>query len=214
MRFGSEGESAMRILCISGNGHGGLVVSRPTVLSLFSGQDVAYTLSASTRHTGDGHGNAWNSNYRVANPLPGHHPRQDLDNDTYIAHTLSADGFDASEDGTGRGTPLVAVGVTIHGTDKTQKVASFTDIAGSLRTKPPGSQENSSTTAIMERSSVRRLTPVECERLQGFPDDWTKLDDNTPDGPRYKACGNAVSVPVIQYLGERMLAVLSGGTSR
>lgn len=66
-------------------------------------------------------------------------------------------------------------------------------------------------TALMGRavltSSVRRLTPVECERLQGFPDDWTKLDENTADGPRYKACGNAVSVPVIEYLGRRILEV-------
>jgi len=57
-------------------------------------------------------------------------------------------------------------------------------------------------------ASVRRLTPVECERLQGFPDGWTDLG-NTPDGPRYKAMGNAVSVPVIEWLGRRIMAVQS-----
>ena len=67
----------------------------------------------------------------------------------FVAHSLRGEGFDASEDGTGRGTPLVPVGVTIHGTDKTATAASFTDLAGSLRTKPPGSIENSSTTAVM-----------------------------------------------------------------
>lgn len=48
---------------------------------------------------------------------------------------------------------------------------------------------------------VRRLTPVECERLQGFPDGWTDLG-GTPDAPRYKALGNSMAVPVIRWLGE------------
>ena len=50
---------------------------------------------------------------------------------------------------------------------------------------------------------VRRLTPVECERLQGFPDGWTQLG-GTPDGSRYKALGNSMAVPVIRWLGERI----------
>jgi len=50
---------------------------------------------------------------------------------------------------------------------------------------------------------VRRLTPVECCRLQGFPDDW---NDGQPDGPRYKQLGNAVSVPVAQWIGRRLVA--------
>ncbi len=66
-----------------------------------------------------------------------------------VAHALRGEGFDASEDGTGRGTPLVPVGVTIHGTDKTARVASMTDVAGALRARTPGSQENSSTTAVL-----------------------------------------------------------------
>lgn len=57
---------------------------------------------------------------------------------------------------------------------------------------------------------VRRLTPKECERLQGFPDDWTKVpyrgkpDERCPDGPRYKACGNSMAVPVMRWIGERI----------
>lgn len=51
--------------------------------------------------------------------------------------------------------------------------------------------------------AVRRLTPIECARLQGFPDDW--LDG--PDSQQYRALGNAVTVPVIQYIGERIMAV-------
>lgn len=54
---------------------------------------------------------------------------------------------------------------------------------------------------------VRRLTPRECERLQGFPDDWTKIDDGTPDTPRYKALGNSMAVPCMRWIGERIQMV-------
>lgn len=54
--------------------------------------------------------------------------------------------------------------------------------------------------------AVRRLTPVECERLQGFPDGWTAVDgDKTPDTPRYKAIGNAVTVSVAEWIGRRIM---------
>jgi DNA (cytosine-5)-methyltransferase 1 len=58
--------------------------------------------------------------------------------------------------------------------------------------------------------AIRRLTPKECERLQGFPDDWTKIPyrnkpaDQCPDGPRYKACGNSMAVPVMRWIGQRI----------
>ena len=58
-------------------------------------------------------------------------------------------------------------------------------------------------------TTVRRLTPRECERLQGFPDDHTlipwrgKPPEDCPDGPRYKAIGNSKAVPVIRWVGER-----------
>jgi len=53
---------------------------------------------------------------------------------------------------------------------------------------------------------VRRLTPIECERLQGFPDGWTAIDgENTPDSPRYKALGNAVCVDVAEWIGRRII---------
>ena len=51
---------------------------------------------------------------------------------------------------------------------------------------------------------VRRLTPIECERLQGFPDNWTDVRADTPDGPRYKAIGNSMAVPVMAWLGKRI----------
>lgn len=56
------------------------------------------------------------------------------------------------------------------------------------------------------KNAVRRPTPVECERLQGFPDGWTAIDgENTPDSPRYKAIGNAVCVNVAEWIGRAIL---------
>jgi DNA (cytosine-5)-methyltransferase 1 len=64
--------------------------------------------------------------------------------------------------------------------------------------------------AVLQTMAIRRLTPKECERLQGFPDDWTQIPyrnkpaDQCPDGPRYKACGNSMAVPVMRWIGERI----------
>ena len=52
--------------------------------------------------------------------------------------------------------------------------------------------------------SVRRLTEVECERLQGFPDNYTNIRENCPSGARYKALGNSMAVPVMRWIGERI----------
>ena len=65
---------------------------------------------------------------------------------------------------------------------------------------------------IATAMAVRRLTPIECERLQGFPDNWSRIswkgkpEDQCPDGPRYKACGNSMAVPVMRWIGERIAA--------
>ena len=63
---------------------------------------------------------------------------------------------------------------------------------------------------IQSAMQVRRLTPVECERLQGFPDGWTEVPHRgkpAADGPRYKALGNSMAVPVMHWIGERIQAV-------
>ena len=57
---------------------------------------------------------------------------------------------------------------------------------------------------LMQGMAVRRLTPTECERLQGFPDGWTDILQATPDGPRYKAIGNSMAVPVMRWIGSRI----------
>ena len=194
--------------------------------------------------------------------------RQDYETETLIAHSLRAEGFDASEDGTGRGTPLVsafnwqaggdhttslplevditptmqsAQGIAIaftakdHGADagaisptlrggghhnshanggvmpavafaqNQRDEVRLMDVAGALASEPGMKQQT-----YVHTSAVRRLTPRECERLQGFPDDYTLVPYRgkpASDGPRYKALGNSMAVPVMAWIGRRIAMV-------
>lgn len=80
------------------------------------------------------------------------------------------------------------------------------EVSGAIPTSWSGKQVN----GVHDGCSVRRLTPLECERLQGFPDGWTlvpykgKPAEECPDGPRYKAIGNSMAVPVMRWIGERI----------
>ena len=60
---------------------------------------------------------------------------------------------------------------------------------------------------LFHNMAVRRLTPIECERLQGFPDNYTNIKENCPDSPRYKALGNSMAVPVMKWIGQRIQKV-------
>ena len=86
----------------------------------------------------------------------------------------------------------------------------LTGIAPTLTTNDPSrspqSSEITNQVAAVYGSSmaVRRLTPVECERLQGFPDGYTDIKEKCPDGPRYKALGNSMAVPVMAWIGKRI----------
>ena len=60
------------------------------------------------------------------------------------------------------------------------------------------------TMSVSQNMAVRRLTEVECERLQGFPDNYTNIKENCPSGARYKALGNSMAVPVMRWIGERI----------
>jgi DNA (cytosine-5)-methyltransferase 1 len=87
-----------------------------------------------------------------------------------------------------------------------QTSATITEAVGGTNTSGP---------KVMHSMAIRRLTPKECERLQGFPDDWTKIPyrnkpaDQCPDGPRYKACGNSMAVPVMRWIGKRIKLIES-----
>jgi DNA (cytosine-5)-methyltransferase 1 len=73
---------------------------------------------------------------------------------------------------------------------------------------PQSSEVTKQVEAVLAATmQVRRLTPVECERLQGFPDGYTDIKPKgkpTPDGPRYKALGNSWAVPVVRWIGKRI----------
>ena len=76
--------------------------------------------------------------------------------------------------------------------------------------KSPSGGVTESIGAVMQAMVVRRLTPVECERLQGFPDNYTQIpyrDKPAADGPRYKALGNSMAVPVMRWIGQRIALV-------
>jgi DNA (cytosine-5)-methyltransferase 1 len=114
-----------------------------------------------------------------------------------VAHTLRPEGCDASEDGTGRGVPLVC--------DTTQ----MTSDANYSNPRPGDDRHPLASGAhppLMVQPMVRRLTPVECERLQGFPDGWT---DGVSDSQRYKMLGNAVAVPCAAWIAKRIVAALT-----
>ncbi|WP_367347607.1 DNA cytosine methyltransferase [Sphingobium yanoikuyae] len=179
----------------------------------------------------------------------------------FVTHSLRGEGFDASEDGTGRGTPLVPVAFSAkdYGADAmencspTLRAGGFReshanagvmpavafpinpnalrgdscaktpskDAAGAARLRDPGlgvgqdgdpadTLQAAGPGAVCTASAVRRLTPRECERLQGFPDDFTLIPYRgrmMADGPRYKMLGNSMAVPVMRWIGERIAMV-------
>jgi len=142
----------------------------------------------------------------VAHPLLGKgHSSHAADAETYISHSLRADGFDASEDGTGRGTPLVPVAFDMRGREGGAMPEGPHDTAN-IRAASSGSSRS----YVAQPYAVRRLTPRECERLQGFPDHYTEIPwrgkaaEDCPDGPRYKALGNAMAVNCMRWLGQRI----------
>ena len=95
---------------------------------------------------------------------------------------------------------------------------SYTERYGTLRAHTSGGAEET----LMHRMVVRRLTPLECERLQGFPDGWTDIGDytdstgkkrKTSDSARYKALGNSIALPFWRWMFGRMAAYLPDGAT-
>ena len=91
------------------------------------------------------------------------------------------------------------------------EVRTNAEIMGTVNTNQNASGRN--TPMVQQAMSVRRLTPRECERLQGFPDDYTLVEYRkkpAADGPRYRALGNSMAVPVMNWVGKRINDALSG----
>ena len=217
-----------------------------------AGEIVAGTVTGGT--SAGGHGRAYSVEAAVGNQL--------------VAHALRGEGFDTSEDGTGRGTPLVPAIVNQAMSSKWAKGSagpagpagdehhnlipvpfdttqitspsnysapqsgdpchplaagqhapciafpermSATQCASSENVAPSLGALNP--TAVATQWAVRRLTPLEAERLMGFPDGHTlspwrkKPASECPDGPRYKSLGNSWAVPVARWIGERIASV-------
>ena len=89
----------------------------------------------------------------------------------------------------------IAVGVDVYNASISGDIASTITAATGIST--------ASGAKLMQNTFIRRLTPKECERLQGFPDDYTNIP-NAKDSNRYKALGNSMAVPVMRWIGERI----------
>jgi DNA (cytosine-5)-methyltransferase 1 len=127
------------------------------------------------------------------------------------------------KEGGGKG-PLVSEDQSLTLATRNDQVLCTHEIVGSLCAESGpnthGSRGVSGTQTMLQgyiqptqSMQVRRLTPVECERLQGFPDGYTNIPwrgkPESPDGPRYKALGNSWAVPCARWIGERIKAIRS-----
>lgn len=109
---------------------------------------------------------------------------------------------------TGRNGVYTSVGADIYNTALTgEKAATLTAESGS------GSTHSGPSVISVKNPSIRRLTPLECERLQGFPDNWTDIGDwidengkkhKDSDSPRYKALGNSIAIPPWFYVLQKL----------
>tara|TARA_Y100000310_G_scaffold330183_1_gene401411 strand:- start:1837 stop:3042 length:1206 start_codon:yes stop_codon:yes gene_type:complete len=173
-----------------------------------------------------------------------------------VAHSLRGESFDASEDGTGRGTPIISQpllakphsshragaetyvpdvvpqamsakwskGSSGPADDEVANLVAFNgrqdpvssaETVGALGALDAHGQSDTSNRQMGVRvgAAVRRLTPRECSRLQGFPDDYTAIPwrgkpaADCPDGPQYKALGNSMAVPVVRWIGQKIADV-------
>lgn len=120
-----------------------------------------------------------------------------------ITHALTAEGFDASEDGTGRGDPITTA-CAIQERAVAENPNAGPDGAGFKEGVAYTLEARGTTQSVAYHHRVRRLMPVECGRLQGFPDGHTDLGAGTADGPQYKAYGNSKAVPVVRRIGKRI----------
>jgi DNA (cytosine-5)-methyltransferase 1 len=173
-------------------------------------QAVARSLAPGA-HPGSYNGRDAERGMLVTTPIAAHHPRNDLDNETYICEPRTfdwqADVASSIMDKPGRTRSLSARRtLAVYGGNNT---AGPIDVATACNAHGgTGRMDFESETFIAYNlscipSGVRRLTPTECERLQGFPDGWT-AGAGQSDSARYRQLGNAVCVPVAEWIGRRI----------
>ena len=130
-----------------------------------------------------------------------------------ITYTLKAEGFDASKDGTGRGQPIVpAMAFQERGRGDGRSLEMSGDLAYAL-TAPNGGGRAQERNVLTPNMAVRRLMPVEAERLQGFPDGWSDVpvgNKRAADGPRYKQLGNSWAINPVRWIGSRIQQHVAG----
>ena len=126
--------------------------------------------------------------------------------------------YDARENGDGKTCPTITGDHENRITDYTAVCVSGDDVADTLDAsyyKGCGERGFKERTVVADRTAVRRLTPLECERLQGYPDGWTDIGEwvdskgkhhQTTDSARYKALGNSIALPYWRYLLKRISA--------
>jgi len=126
-----------------------------------------------------------------------------------VTHTLTNEGHDASEDGTGRGTPIVVQPLALRGREGGAELEAGAPGApyNALRAGDgDGGSSRQSLISVQRHAEtiVRRLTEVECERLMGFPDNYTS---GQTASARYRQLGNSVAVPCVEWIAHRLIAV-------
>jgi DNA (cytosine-5)-methyltransferase 1 len=145
----------------------------------------------------------------VAQPIAFHPTQDPISSTDGTTHGLGC-GSSGGQASVAVAQPIVAMRESGFGCWMEDTVAGTLDASMGMS----GHANRPAVMTVFRAMAVRRLTPVECERLQGFPDSYTQIPwrekpaSECPDGPRYKALGNSWAVPVVAWLGKRIQAAL------
>ncbi|WP_342452847.1 DNA cytosine methyltransferase [Pararoseomonas indoligenes] len=208
-----EGERTSPTLSARASAGGGLGTDHDLNGGLIEAADTARCLTAKKGYRSDGESETFIATVDTSPALRAQSQASHrADSEAYVAHTLRGEGFDASEDGTGRRTPLVPVAFDCKASGRNGfgvgEIASTQRAMGHSDSHQNGGGHQ----AVMAGAAVRRLTPRECERLQDFPDDYTLVPYRgrmMADGPRYQMLGNSMARCVMVWLGRRIQMVES-----
>jgi DNA (cytosine-5)-methyltransferase 1 len=176
--------------------NGGLYVNKTdTALTVGTTDLTAVVTNAFNGYTGGADDNDAQANHIVATAFVPHHDEHDGRGDNF----KQSDKHPAIRGPHGSDNTIVAF--SAGNSANARSMGESENITPPLRSSDSGT--NQTPTISGSQIGVRRLTPVECERLQGFPDNWTA---NQADSARYRQLGNAVAVPVVEWIARRLVA--------